>query len=111
MKANNSDVIFKKNELGNIVLKDFQGNDLDGLIKHTEVFLTDFYNFTLKINKEEFDETKKVYVYLRSKNKLNKRLKELTTYLINAFGEDVDVVSGAEKIKDKIFIIDIFLSK
>lgn len=111
METNNYKVVFGKNEMGYIVLKDSKGNDLEGFIKHTEVFLTDFYSFTLKLSKEEFEETNRVYVYLRAKNKLNKRLKELKAYLTNAFGESVNIVLDFEKTKDKIFVIDLFLYK
>lgn len=108
MVKKEQNIFFAKNELNNIVLKDSKGEVLNGFIRHTEFFITNFYEFSLKISEEEFIKTKKVFVYLRTRKNLPKHLDELTTY-IKHFFKDAVVVSSGEKTKIKFHIIDLFL--
>lgn len=108
MAKEEQNVVFTKNDLGNIDLKHLNGEELEGYIRHTEYFLTDFYAFTLRVDEEEFKDLKRVFIYLRTKKKLKKHLAELTTYAKNFF-KDAEVVSGGEKTKDKFYVIDLFL--
>lgn len=108
MATKELNVIFTKNALNNIVLKDQNGHELVGFIRHTEYYLTNFYAFNLNVAPEEFQRTKKVFVYLRTKENFHKHLEELTTYVKQVFNE-AEVVSSGEVVKNELHTIDIFL--
>lgn len=110
MAKEEHNVVFLKNDLDNIELKDKDGNDLEGFIRHTEYYLTDFYGFTLRVDEEEIRQTKRVFVYLRTKKNFKKHLEELTTYVKELF-KDAEVVSSGEVTNNKFYTIDIFLYK
>lgn len=108
MSKEDLNVIFAKNDLNNLVLKDLNGEDLGGFIRHTEYYLTDFYAFTLNVDEEEYYKTKRVFVYLRTKKNFAKHLDELTTY-VKQFFKDAEVVISGEVAKRKLYTIDVFL--
>lgn len=108
MVIKKSNVLFDKNENGVIFVKDLQGNDLEGFMKHRESTLTDFYRFNMDVTQEQLEVTRRIFLYLRAKRKIKKYLKELITAVKNTF-PDTDVVAGYEKIKTNVFIIDVFL--
>ena len=108
MVIKKSNILFEKNENGVIFVKDLQGNDLEGFMKHRESTLTDFYKFNMNVTQEHFDATRRVFLYLRAKRRIKKYLKVLVSSVKNAF-PDAEVVAGFEKIKTNVFIIDVLL--
>lgn len=103
-----ANVKFVKNDLGNIDLKYSNDEELEGFIRHTEYLLTDIYNFTLRLDEEEFNNTKRVFVYLRTKKKFKKHLDELTKFFKEAF-KDAEIITSGKKTRMKYHLIDMFL--
>lgn len=108
MAKEEHNVVFLKNDLDNIELKDKDGNDLEGFIRHTEYYRTDLYGFTLRVDEEEIKATKRVFLFLRAKKHLKKYLKELTAYA-QEFFKDAEVIASGEKRSDNLYTIDLFL--
>lgn len=101
-------VKFVQNELGNMIVLNEDNNDLEGFIKHIELFKNTPEIIHLNITEEEFNDCNNIYAYIRHnrKTKIDSLIKQIET----AFSEK-HLYYETKIHKDKLVIIDLFFYK
>lgn len=99
---------FVKNDLGNTMVLSEDNQELEGFIKHIELFKNTPEIIHLNITEEEYNDTNNIYIYIRHKKSV--KIEPLIKQIKEVF-QQKNLVYETELYKDKTIVVDLFFYK